>query len=375
MLTTKDFLKGVDFTGINPATGANHNDLIELAIPLLDTNNDGKGLCVFTNDTALNAPVVPDAATYTKWKRYLWIRKVWQSQPVLYAWQDDGLSNLGFLKWKQMVVDTATLQAAIDAAVITANAASATANAANVASAQANTNANTAANNASAALITANNASSAATAASTSAAASQTTATGAQTTANTALAAANATKSVAAALTPGTAGQKVRTNVGATAAEWYDELNNYVKISDRKANGTGAGAAANGANNRAITTIDNDAGANITVATPAFTLKKGIWKVEIIVPCSSTSGNRANLIKTSDSSIVLNGTSVLSPGASSTFYSHIRGVITLAVDTQFWISHYFNGADANAYALGRASSVADASQEVYTVAEFWKLNA
>ena len=105
-LSTLDFLHGVDMTGINPVTGADLNSLIDQAIPIDDGGDLGKGLVIATIDSALNTPVVPDAAVTTKWKRYLWRRVPHVSAviqlPSIYAWCDNAVSDAIYLKWLQI---------------------------------------------------------------------------------------------------------------------------------------------------------------------------------------------------------------------------------------------------------------------------------
>lgn len=123
MLTIQDFVHGRDFTGINPATGGDHNNLVDLAAPHADSASEGIGLVIWTIDTALNTPDVPDPTGLGagKWKRYLWLRIPFQGiplpptlTPLLYGWNDAGLSIPTYLKWIQIVSDTASLQTQIN---------------------------------------------------------------------------------------------------------------------------------------------------------------------------------------------------------------------------------------------------------------------
>ena len=101
-LSDQDLLKGLDFTGINPATGADHNNLLELAAPVSDSASEGKGLIVWTVDSALDTPIVPDASITTKWKRYLWIRvphsTATNTSPIIYAWNPNVASDPTYLQ-------------------------------------------------------------------------------------------------------------------------------------------------------------------------------------------------------------------------------------------------------------------------------------
>jgi hypothetical protein len=131
--TTQDFVKGIDFTALNPQTAAEHNQLIELAQPYSVTDDTGIGLLLVTSDTALGVADIPDptVAGYTKWERYGWVRRLHPTAPIktamLYVWcsaTTTDYSGAGFNKW--MLIDPAAytsidggagtpLQAAIDA--------------------------------------------------------------------------------------------------------------------------------------------------------------------------------------------------------------------------------------------------------------------
>jgi len=148
-LSVFDFLKGLDFTALGNATAADHNALIDSAVPYSDNANEGKGLILWTIDSALNTPRVPDpttAAQYNKWKRYIWIRLPHSSAtstiPLFYAWNDNATSVATYLKWQRPEANVDDIQAQLDAldlrvddleasmatALATANAANATAN-------------------------------------------------------------------------------------------------------------------------------------------------------------------------------------------------------------------------------------------------------
>lgn len=217
-MDAQDFDKGIDFTGINPATGGDHNNLIELAVPRPDGSAaEGKGLVVVTTDAALNIPAVPDASATTKWKRYLWVRRSFDgsASPKVYAWDDNAVNHVTFFKWLEATQDMTEFE-----------------------------------NDIAAALAAATNAETVASLVATSAATAITTANGAVTTANDALAVANAAQADAdaalalrapgAVLTPGVAFQRLRTNLAGDSVEWVHEKNNYMKFTETKLKGTPA---------------------------------------------------------------------------------------------------------------------------------------
>lgn len=219
--TSQDLLRNIDFTALIPANAGDHNSLVDSTIPESD-----KGINLWSVDTALDTPDVPDPtinASYTKFKRYLWLRKphstASNTNVILYGWNDDlAVSDITFLKWVA-IVDIEDLQADINTALANASAAVTTAN-------NANTTAGNAATQAANAVVTANAAAATAATAGADAATASASAATAQSTANTALStaqAANAPKTPAGALAVGTPGQLVRTNAGGTAAEWASQ--------------------------------------------------------------------------------------------------------------------------------------------------------
>jgi hypothetical protein len=46
-MTIQDFDKGRDFTGVSPATGGDHNQLVDNAAPHSDNASEGKGITLW----------------------------------------------------------------------------------------------------------------------------------------------------------------------------------------------------------------------------------------------------------------------------------------------------------------------------------------
>jgi len=163
-MDTNDFVKGVDFTGFTEANASDLNELVDNATPMGDSATEGKGLVLWTVDSALNTPVVPTTpATTTKWKRYIWTRIPYTGattkNATLYVWNDDATSDATYLKWLEAnAVDIAGLEADIAAAQSDADAALAAANAAAAVAATALSAANNALNVGNNALTVATNA-------------------------------------------------------------------------------------------------------------------------------------------------------------------------------------------------------------------------
>lgn len=200
-LSAQDINKGVDLTGVNPVTGADLNNLIDLAVPVVDTAAEGKSLNIWTVDSALDTPIVPDAATTAKWKKYFWLRyphnTATNTVPQLYAWDDNAVSVATYLKWKRVEADTTDIEADIAAIEVDITNLQLTLNAVTTMAGNAGIIATNANNNATAALATANTANANATQALADAAAAQITANAAKATADTALENANAAQTTA----------------------------------------------------------------------------------------------------------------------------------------------------------------------------------
>jgi hypothetical protein len=89
----QDMIAGLDPTGRTSISGAQLAQMITGATP-----NTGEGMCLVTTDTA-GVPLVPDAATTTKWQSYLWIR-VTATQAIPYVWNPTGANDPTYEKWQ-----------------------------------------------------------------------------------------------------------------------------------------------------------------------------------------------------------------------------------------------------------------------------------
>lgn len=122
--TNIDLVKGFDFTGVNPGTAADHNNLVDLARPYAETNPlEGKGFIITTQDEADNTPHVPDAiSTNQNWKRYLWQRISGSgvTSTRVYKWDENVAPDATYLKWTELgsVDSINTAIAAIEADIV-----------------------------------------------------------------------------------------------------------------------------------------------------------------------------------------------------------------------------------------------------------------
>lgn len=381
-LDSQDFNKGVDFTGINPATGGDHNNLIEQAVPRRTDADEtiGKGLNIFTTDSALDTPVVPNANTTTKWKRYVWCRRPFAGATdksiKKYSWNDDATAHVTYLKWVQDSVDLTSVTAIANNALSTAQNAETTAGVAATNAASAVTTANAAQTTATTANNTANTAQTTATTANTAAGAAQTTATNAQNTANTALSTALGRKDVDDTLNPGTAFQKVRTNVSASAAEWYSTRSEYAKLTETTAKGVDAGSSSAGKNTRVLNTEDEDIGTLVTLAGGIVTITvAGNYYIRAWATMFDNGNNTHQLIianADTNATLLTGDSNTFVSGGSISQKSFVSGVIVATANMNIRLDHYITNAQAT-NGLGQAANIhPDASgKEVYAGIELW----
>jgi hypothetical protein len=92
MSATADLLPPFDPTSYTSITGAQLYQYLSGAAPASDT-----GFTIVTTDSGGFA-VVPDAATTTKWQRYLWVR-ITATSVGAYLWNPAATSDATYLKW------------------------------------------------------------------------------------------------------------------------------------------------------------------------------------------------------------------------------------------------------------------------------------
>lgn len=194
----QDFTNGIDYT-----SGPLSATLLNQGFSLLVGNfapDLGSGLApiIWTLDTALNVPNVPNPSTgKSGWTRYFWMRLPFftgatQSPGQIYTWNDDAINDATYLKWISTSFDDTAILAQLT--VLTTQV-----NTALNAAATANTNSTNALNNANSAVTVANNAANSVAAATAAASAASLAATAANNTANAASTSAAAANAVASA--------------------------------------------------------------------------------------------------------------------------------------------------------------------------------
>lgn len=373
------FTQGLDFTGVANATGSDHNQLINLAVPYDDGAKAGKGMTVISIDSALNTPSIPDASTagWGAFKRFLWIRLPHASAtdqvPIIYAWNDDADDSICIAagkKWVNILSSSTSFQAQIDALVAITSAqeieigtVSNTANAAQTLATSATTTANTASTTATAANNTANGVNNALNA-------SKPTWDQAAVNANAAL----AKRNVNDVLNVGGANQQLRTNAGATAIEWFTPASQAAFYAvESKPSGTDAGASLVGANVRQLNT-STDVGTGAGLSGGVITMPAGTYLVNAFAVCWASGANQGHQVTLKDGAgnYLLSGAPWKNPSASYTSYalSTLTGLITLAAPTNLTLVSYVTNAQVT-YGLGRATSLGP--PEVYSGISFFKL--
>ena len=119
-MTTQNFVKGVDFTGVTEITAELLNQLVDLGTVATD-----KGIVLVSTDTAMNTPDVPNVNNTTAWKKYIWVRiphvNADGQTPVLYFWNDNAASDGTFLKWLTIISDYSDLEITVDDLIVDVN--------------------------------------------------------------------------------------------------------------------------------------------------------------------------------------------------------------------------------------------------------------
>lgn len=366
MFNLTNFLKGIDLTALPAINAGDWNNLVDAATLMND-----RGIIIYSVDSAVNVPVVPDATAvgYEQFIRFIWLRiphvNDGDRTPSIYGWNDAAESDATYLKWLQLTPDLSDLQDTINTALNNSITAIGAAQTANVNATNANSLSQQAATQASDAKTVASTAASNATAALT-ALNGQTNVSGAITSLQAAVASATgsagAQKSPANALTPGTPGQHIRTNANANAAEWFSPEKQIVCLID-----TSGGASTNGAYTRQFA-VAYDSGNNvISNNAGSFVLAAGTYLVDIVTQCHGVNYNS----RLTGSSTIW-GTSCFSPAAvgEPCMLSSIKGVITTDGVQAWTIVAISNTVSAGGF--GKATGIAGVT-EVYGHATFIKL--
>ena len=327
---SQDLTNAIDWTGL---TGFNQSMMQGAFVnltPMAGSGSDGLGLVIYTIDSAVGIPTVPNPGLNNngKWTRYVWVRilnAADSNSPAafLYVWNPGTTNDATYLHWSSINVTNTAITASINSII---NQLATTTDVASTASSQAAAaviaagNATTAATNASSAAATASNA----------AATAQTTANTAQTTANQALVLAQAGATISK-LQPGTVGQRIRTNRAGTSLEYYNKVNTLCYLSEQQNNNVAGQTIAPSAGfvNRVLNT-KVDPGNICAMASNQFTPVAGVYRINALTPMYSGSAFAfsSRLFNVTGNAIILYGTSQYAPNGNCTLVSSVTGTFT-----------------------------------------------
>lgn len=146
----------------------------------------------------------------------------------------------------------------------------------------------------------------------------------------------------------------------------------YCKVSDVKTAGTAGGTCTSGSYlTRDINTEDSDSDGVCSISSNQITLIAGTYIASITVPAYANNEFKTQLYNISDSSVELIGTSMFAGSTVSiTVTSVIVGKFTITSAKTFEIQHRC-GTTRSTDGFGKQTNLG--LSEVYTVAEFWKV--
>ena len=152
------------------------------------------------------------------------------------------------------------------------------------------------------------------------------------------------------------------------------ENSSYVKVSDVKSAGTAGGTFTQDAwQTRILNTEDNDPDAVCSLSSNQITLAAGTYECNIICPGARVGHHQTRLRNVTGAATLLLGNSAYEDSAaySSQNYSIIRGRFTIAASQAIEVQHY---CDTTRASDGFGIPANLGVDEVYTVAEFWKIS-
>lgn len=178
------------------------------------------------------------------------------------------------------------------------------------------------------------------------------------------------------AVSPATDGH-VATADGAGGVDWeappapgfYDA---YVCVRDKKAQNTDGGTFTAAAwRTRDINDEQADTAGICDIASNQITLAAGTYRCLICVPAYAVDHRQTRLYNTTGAALVLLGTTGIAWDTYAVYqqsFSFIRGRFTIAAAQALEIQDYCSATKATD-GFGRAANISD---EIYTVAEFWR---
>lgn len=147
----------------------------------------------------------------------------------------------------------------------------------------------------------------------------------------------------------------------------------YILIRDVKASGVNGGTFTSGAwRTRDLIQKTSDDGGHAGLGANRITLAAGTYECSILCPAVYNNNHQARLYNVSDSVVVAYGTNAETDAVSqhTTSYSIIKCRFTIVTSKVFEIQHRCSQTCAT---LGFGSANSFGGEEVYTIAEFWKV--
>lgn len=144
----------------------------------------------------------------------------------------------------------------------------------------------------------------------------------------------------------------------------------YIKIQDKKAQNTQGGTFTAGDwRTRVLNDEESDTGDNAALSSNQITLAAGTYECRITAPAYQVKNHQARLYNTTGAATLLTGTITRTEG---TIMSHsvVVGRFTIAASQALEVQHYCNTTIAT-IGFGERANFTD---EIYTVAEFWRIS-
>jgi len=147
----------------------------------------------------------------------------------------------------------------------------------------------------------------------------------------------------------------------------------YVKVSDVKAYSTHGGTFTAGAwRTRDINTEDNDDYGVCSIASNQITLQAGTYIVDVVAPAYQTDRSVVRLYNVTAGAEIMRGTAGRAATTDTTqILDTVKGQFTIATTSVIEIQHR-SSATATTYGFGVGNTWGDT--DVFTVAQFWKIN-
>jgi len=145
---------------------------------------------------------------------------------------------------------------------------------------------------------------------------------------------------------------------------------NYVKVSHRSTGLSGGGFGAGAWRTRTLNTEDNDDGSLCSLSSNQITLVAGTYYCHIICSAHGVDQHLARLHNVTDNTELIRGMAATADYSTGGGSAIVAGQFTVGSSKALEVQHYCNNTNSN-YGFGRG--VFSASDNVYCMAEFWKL--